>query len=144
MYVRDLQRSKVYAWEKRVVKPRDSSKVPFAAVQGMVDAIWADLGLKYPPKVVPLPKQARRHAATGTRLTLEFPEETSSWIVLHEVAHALSSDAEGRSNHHGAIFVGLYMQLLNRYMRLPMDYLAHTLTEAGIRFDPEAKPIFVD
>ena len=49
---RDCQRGRVYAWEKRVIAPRDRSLVPFASAQGMVDAIWAEQGLRFPPKVV--------------------------------------------------------------------------------------------
>ena len=48
---RDRQRSKVYAWEERFVAPRDPSSITFAQAQGMVDAIWAEMGLRFPPKV---------------------------------------------------------------------------------------------
>ena len=52
--VLDHQRARVYAWEECFVAPRDLSFVAFAQAQGMVDAIWADLGLRFPPKVVRL------------------------------------------------------------------------------------------
>ena len=66
--VRDHQRGRVYAWEERFVAPRDPSSIAFAQAQGMVDAIWADMGLRFPPKVVtpapPGPHHGRgRHAA---------------------------------------------------------------------------------
>lgn len=43
MTARDRQRSRVYAWEHRVVAPRDLSQIPFPAAQGMVDAIWSEM-----------------------------------------------------------------------------------------------------
>ena len=52
---RDRQRGKVYAWEERFVAPLDPSSVSFAQAQGMVNAIWAEMGLRFPPKVEPLP-----------------------------------------------------------------------------------------
>jgi hypothetical protein len=47
---RDRQRSKVYAWEERFVAPCDPSTIVFARAQGMVDAIWSDMGLRFSPK----------------------------------------------------------------------------------------------
>ena len=41
---RDRQRSKLYAWEERFVAPHDASSITFAQAQGMVDAIWAEMG----------------------------------------------------------------------------------------------------
>jgi len=57
---RDRQQARVYAWEDAAVTAADRSAIPFGAAQGMVDAIWSELGLRYLPKVEPLPRQARR------------------------------------------------------------------------------------
>lgn len=141
---RDFQKSKVYAWERQHVSPRDRSKVPFGALQGMVDAIWADLGLLYPPEVQPMPKTAKRVLATGCRMTLRFPEQTPSWVVLHEIGHALASDIDGNTDHHGPIYVGHYLNLLERYMpQIPQSYLMLTLQQAGIEFVRNPKPLFL-
>jgi hypothetical protein len=32
----------------------------------------------------------------------------SSWCLLHEIAHAMSSTYDGLSDGHGPVFVGLY------------------------------------
>jgi len=45
----DRQRARVYAWENAVVAPTDTSIVPFASAQEMVDAISSEFGLRYPP-----------------------------------------------------------------------------------------------
>ena len=55
---RDHQRSKVYDWEERFVAPYDTTLITFAQAQGMVNAIWAEMGLRFPPKVECLPRQA--------------------------------------------------------------------------------------
>ena len=65
---RDRQRTKVYTWEERFVAPRDPSSIAFAQAQRMVDAIWAEMGLRFPPKVEPLPRQARSTVADASRL----------------------------------------------------------------------------
>ena len=110
----------------------------------MVAAIWAELGLRYPPAVERLPRNARVTMASANRLSLFLPEETPSWCLLHEMAHALSSTQDGRSDGHGAIFVGLYCQLLVWYLRLDRATLITSLREAKISVQPDAKPMFLD
>jgi len=68
---RDRQRSKVYAWEESFVAPCDPSSILFAQAQGMVDAIWAEIGLRFPPKVEPLPRQDSPHG--GRRQSTDNP-----------------------------------------------------------------------
>lgn len=122
----------------------DISIVPFASAQGMVDAIWSELDLRYLPKVERLPRQARRLQADGSRLRLRLPATIPSWLLLHEVAHALSSTEDGASDGHGPIFMGLYVQLLTRYLRLSAPTLIQSAVDAGIAIDPKARPLFVD
>ncbi len=140
---RDRQRGRVYAWEDRIVVPRDRTLVPIAGAQAMVDAIWAEMGLLYPPRVEPLPAAVRRRLAEADRLTIRLPPAVPSWCLLHELAHAMTSDHDGRSDGHGALFMGLYLQLLCRYMRFDEAHLRATATAAGIMVAAEPKPIFV-
>lgn len=110
----------------------------------MVDAIWADLGLRYPPEVQRLPAQATATVASATRLSLQLREHTPSWCLLHELAHAMSATHDGQSDGHGPIFMGLYVQLLVRYLRLDQAALLQSLQHAGISVCPSARPIFLD
>jgi hypothetical protein len=142
--VRDHQRARVYAWEKHFVASRDASSVAFAQAQGMIDAIWADMGLRFPPKVTRLPRQARTTIADATRLSIRLSDTTSSWCLLHELAHAMSSTHEGRSDGHGPRFMGLYGQMLIRYLRVPSDALGRSLHDADIEVDMDARPVFLN
>jgi hypothetical protein len=144
MRPRDRQRSRVYAWEDREVAPHAPSVIAFAAAQGVVDGIWADMGLRYPPAVERLPRQARRTVASANRLALYLPDEVPAWCLLHELAHAMSSSADGASDGHGAVFIGLYVGMLVRYLRLDESALLGSLRDAGIEVARGAKPIFVD
>ena len=141
---RDRQRSKLYAWEERFVAPHDASSITFAQAQGMVDAIWAEMGLRFPPKVERLPGQARATLADANRLSIRLANTSPSWWLLHELAHAMTSTHDGGSDGHGPKFVGLYAQLLTRYLRIPTDALLQSLDSAGIGIDPQSEPIFVD
>jgi hypothetical protein len=139
---RDRQRARVYAWEEQFITPRDQTAVAFAQAQGMVDAIWADMGLRFPPKVERLPRQARCTVADATRLSIRLPQSGPSWLLLHELAHALSSTHDGMSDGHGAVFMGLYAQMLIRYLRVPIEELRQSLAAAVVEVDLAATPVF--
>ena len=79
---RDHQRSKVYAWEERFVAPCDPSSIGFAQAQGMVNAIWAEMGLRFPPNVEPLPRQARSTVADANRLIDPVGGRQSILVVI--------------------------------------------------------------
>jgi hypothetical protein len=141
---RDRQRSQVYVWEERFVAPHDPSSIAFTQAQHVVDAIWADMGLRFPPKVLRLPTRARSTVADATRLLIRLPDTTPSWCLLHELAHAMSSTHDGGSDGHGPKFMGLYVQMLIRYLRVPPEVVRESLRDAAIEVDMHAKPIFLD
>ncbi len=141
---RDAQRGRVYEWEERIVAPRDRTFIAFPGAQAMVNAIWTELGLRYPPRVEPLPRQATATVASANRLSVYLPPRTASWCLLHELAHVLSSAEDGHSDGHGPVFLGLYVQLLVRYMRLDQTELLTSLRGAGLRVTPDARPVFLD
>jgi hypothetical protein len=132
----DPHARRLYAWEDAVVAPRDRSLVPFARLQALVDHVWAAEGRRWPPRVRPLPKQARRTVARATRTAIEAPPELPSWVLLHEIAHALTADVEGNHAGHGPDYVGVYLRLLVRHARLDRALLEATLREAGIAWAP--------
>ena len=144
MAIPDRQRSRVYAWEGANVAPLDGSQIPFDVAQGMVAAIWRELGLHYPPRVEPLPAQARTRLADADRLVIRLPALTPSWCLLHELAHALTTTMDGQSDGHGPNFIGVYVQLLRRYLRLSEAELLASLAAAGVAINTNARPAFVD
>ena len=141
---RDRQRNRVYAWEEQFIAPRDPSLIELGQAQGMIDAIWAETGLRFPPKVERLPRQARSTVADASRLSIRLADSSPSWCLLHELAHAMSSTHDGHSDGHGPTFMGLYAQLLIRYLRVPIDTLLQSLEAARIEADMQAKPVFID
>ena len=65
--------------------PCDPTTLPFAAAQAVVDAIWSDMGLRYPPAVAPLSRQATATVARANRLSILLADRTPSWCLLHEL-----------------------------------------------------------
>jgi hypothetical protein len=126
------------------VAPRDHTTIVLSAAQAMVDAIWSDIDLRYPPAVERLSPRATATVASANRLSLHLPDRTPSWCLLHELAHTVSTTVDGYSDGHGPVFMGLYVQLLVRYLKLDEGYLLASLQEAGISVARGARPVFVD
>jgi hypothetical protein len=126
------------------VAPCDPTVLPFAAAQAVVDAIWSDMGLRYPPTVAPLSPKATATIARADRLSILLADRTPSWCVLHELAHAMTSHADGRSDGHGPVFMGVYVRLIVRYLRLDLQMLIDSLRDAGIEIACNAQPVFLD
>jgi hypothetical protein len=134
---------RLYAWENRVIAPLERSQVPFEHMQAIVDHVWSTEGLKWPPRMRAR-KATKATLATGSRLAIEAPASLPTWILLHEIAHAMTSTADGGGAGHGPDFVGVYVRLLVRYCRLDQGILAKTLATAAIKWNPDAKPSFLD
>jgi len=126
------------------VAPRDRTTIAFATAQAMVDAIWSDMDLRHPPVVERLPRHATATLASADRLSLCLPAQTPAWCLLHEIAHAMSTTDDGRSDGHGPVFMGLYVRLLVRYLRLDEPWLLASLRDAGISIERDARPPFLD
>ena len=124
--------------------PRDRTTIPFASCQPMVDAIWSDMGLRYPPAVEQLSRRATATIASANRLSLFVPDRIPAWCLLHEIAHAMSTTVDGRSDGHGSIFMGLYARLLVRYLRLDEGHVLASLRQAGISIARDARSVFLD
>jgi hypothetical protein len=141
---RDSQRGRVYAWENRTIAPHDSTLVAYGRAQAMVDAIWADMGLQFPPEVEKLPSQSSATLASATRLAVYLPAQIPSWCLLNELAHAMTSDVDGSSDGHGPIFIGVYLKLISRYLRLDHDRLLESAAMEGIAVTSNDSPTFID
>ena len=77
----------------------------------------------------------RRHA---TRLWISIPEAgIKSTVLLHEIAHSMTSDAMGEeSHHHGPRFVGVFMRLLCDHIpTFSLDALAAAAKSEAVDFN---------
>jgi hypothetical protein len=133
--LRDFQKSKVYKWERQVVSPRTNLVIPFDRAQMFVDGVWMSLGLIGPPVVTLMANQATRVWATGERTQLQLRHETPAWVILHELAHALTMDFTGHCDGHGPKFVGAYMKLLDKVLNIPLALTMYSAEHHGIKYE---------
>ena len=110
----------------------------------MVDAIWSDMDIQYPPAVERLPRHATATIARANRLSLFLSDLTPAWCLLHEIAHAMTTTADGSSDGHGPIFMEIYLRLLVRYLRFDEMEMRLLLRDAGINVARNARPVFLD
>lgn len=146
--IRDYQKQRLYDWERLCVSPFDKNIVPYDNLQAIVDYIWKEERLQFPPKVMPLPKQVTRKWACANRNCIEAPEAgLPTWVLIHELCHSLTltfDDMFPKGGAHGPIFVGVYMKLLEKYLKLPILMLMSTAKDAKVDFDIYARPVFLD
>jgi hypothetical protein len=142
----DVQRQKVYRWERACIAPIHDRIVRFEDAQTFVDGVWLAMGLLWPPGVEPLPGQARSLVAKGDRLTIHLPPEIQAWVLVHELAHALTNTAhdEGDGEGHGPDFMGMYLKLLDRVLGIPLAYTMYSLQTHHIRYNLGVQPRFTD
>lgn len=136
MSVRDFQRSKCYGWEDLHVHRRSKGRTSYECAQAAVDYIWGAEGFAHPPRIAELPRQCKCTQASATRLKVLIPREgVETTVLLHELAHSMTSLHDGRSAHHGPRFVGVFMELLSRYAGHDLEELKITARSAGVAFN---------
>lgn len=138
--MRDYQRQRVYDWEQHFVAKFDNGTVSFENAQNIVNYIWEKESLSYPPVIKELPPQNKIYAATGSRTAIQIPKVTQTWIILHELAHSMTSDVDGSSHWHNPTFVGIYANLLVKYLNIDLSYILYTLKMSKVDFDLFARP----
>lgn len=129
----DYQRSKVYRWENKYVRPYDTTPITVQEAQDWVDFIWFNEGRTHPPKI--RTDHKKKSGADATRMNIRVTGGSLyRWIMIHELAHSFLEDGE-TSYGHGPVFVTKYMELLEKYLRIPMPILWYTANEAGVDKD---------
>lgn len=110
-----LNRRRVCAWEGRVGALNDPTTLPFSATQAVVDAIWSEMGLRYPRSIISLPRMSgHRLRAPADRLSILLADQAPLWCLLRMLAHAMTSPADERSDGQGPLFAGIYVLLFAR------------------------------
>jgi hypothetical protein len=95
---------------------------------------------RFLPVVEPLAPQARVTIASANRLSIFSAEQTPSWCILHEIAHAMTSTADGNFDGNGANFIRIYLRLIVRYLRRSPDELQQTIQDNGLNFRSTRNP----
>lgn len=140
----DYQRQRVYNWEANFVAPRDSSRVRCEDAQNLVNYIWAEFGLKYPPIVSPIAKNCKRWAGQANRTMIELQPIVSTKTIIHECAHSMTMDLDDNSCGHGPTFVGMYAKILDWARIISIPEILYTCQKAGVDINIMAQPVFKD
>ncbi len=141
---RDGQKSRLYKWEDQVVSPYGSALVPFAHAQRMVNYIWAEMGLLYPPTVERFRPNVVTQQASADRSYVHMHESLPTWVLIHELAHSMTSTHEKNVHGHNEYYVGVYFSLLEKFLGMDGLMLQHTATMCKVKFIVGATPIMLN
>ncbi len=130
---RDAQRQKVYAWERAHVWPlfADAThQLTLPACERLVQRVFQRYGQKA-PKVY---NGRGKRNASWSLYGIQLPRwARTTWVVLHECAHGLQHVFAPDDPHHGAAFMGLYLELLHRFGKVPRRQLQRSAQAAGLQ-----------
>lgn len=135
----------IYQWEQEVVHPWDTARLTESSARAVIDYVWRDMGLIYPPLFRVDPKVRGGYAS---RTEVVVGPNISHSLLFHEMAHSMdvsvetstqeySSRPEGESldgSCHDDNWLGLYVNMLDRYLgpRLNKLWLMKTLHDRGL------------
>jgi hypothetical protein len=138
---RDSQKSKVYAWEKALLRRMGVHEDRPESVERMVFEMSRHLGIS-PPKVIIWPNTHRTGANANSVRIRFFGTKTEKWLVAHELAHTYIRRKFGPRAYagHGPQFVDVYIYLLERFCGVPANLSRIAAEEFGVKHGSGFKP----
>lgn len=130
---RDSQRKKVYRWENADVHRPSRNGLAAGEVQQLVDEMSDGWGV---PRIKTRVDPRRTStSATGWERMI-FWNRPGRRVVVHEAAHHVVNRLAGAVHavpSHGAEFMGVYLQSLERWCGLDREGLAASARRAGVK-----------
>ena len=140
---RDGQRSRVYKWEDVYVVPCFAEeKLNLEQCRQIVEAVYEECGFP-----VPAVDGGRRNQTTalGGPLKVSLPPNMRNrGIVLHECVHGLMLYTVPHEPSHGAVFMRIYLDLLEEFGGLDpeeMEELEASALRAGIKIEAREEEV---
>lgn len=140
---RDSQRSKVYAWERRVARLEkrsiyQSDPASVEAVAQWINPIWIAERARYGrpsqpcPEVRPAKWGQTNALAYVDRQVMALPRwSRNQWVIVHELTHLLLPVG----TRHGPRFVGALIGVASRHLDFDPDELLAAAEEFGLKVD---------
>lgn len=135
---RDQQRSRVYAWERKVAGDTlfETRWPSLEQCASWAEPIWrAERGRYGLPRqespAIERPAWGQRRALAFASHRITLPRSARNpWTVLHELAHRLCPSDEA----HGARFVAVLMGLVSRHLGHDVHLLMASADELGVKY----------
>lgn len=139
---RDNQKSRVYAWERAVVRElsgRTFDHPEFATLtecDQWAAPVWRKergrVGLaRVAAPAIERPSWGQRSALAHEDHRITLPRwARSRWVILHEMAHRLTP----RDEAHGPRFVGVLIGLVCRWLEYDVQQLMRMAEERGVKY----------
>ena len=144
---KDPQLDDVISWHYRELDKMDTSTAEFSQAQSLINYIWGNEGLEYPPRIVPIANNTINAVAHANRFTIAIRENIKTIDLLHELAHSMTMDFDHTvpdGGFHGRDFVGMMMKLIGTYIRIPMSKLTESADRFGVHYNLNVKPVMLD
>ena len=131
--MRDQQRSKVYAWERKHLQGSTDVRLELREIQQLINRVARHYKTKA-PRVTD--GRGRRVACWSPwQFAIKLPRWARTRVVaLHEAAHWIEDVLYGDRAAHGREFVSIFMYLLVKYHGADRSELARTANDMRVDF----------
>lgn len=142
----DMQKSKVYAWERNFPGWTEDGQMSLLGCQDLVIKVWREHGItdRCAPSVL---DGSGRRSACGGLARIKLPRwARSEMVVLHEVAHSLVAYYRRHLPGvpaHGGLYVRIYIDLLVKFAGQDRAMLRRTAEKAKVEI-ASSKECYID
>jgi hypothetical protein len=141
--MRDFQQYRVYDWQFKHVPAGEW--IPFERAQEHVNHIWSAMSLSYPPMVSMMAANVTKWAGKANRGGIYLPAKgCNTRTLLHELAHSMTMDIDGLGHQHNEYFVGMFIVLIERFLKVPGPMLHYTAKLEGVNAKMGVQPSITD
>lgn len=137
----DHQRELVYKWENGFQGASEAVKLPVYDLRYIIKRSCTLYKIPAPTvRFMHVPGRVE-WAARANGDAIQFNSTSilsrNRQTAIHEVAHHIAFNYEHFHNHHGPVWMGVYLWLLDRWQVIPLDASMPSAKALGIKFrDP--------
>lgn len=132
---KDPQREEVYAWERKLRCMWYDHGMPMANARNLAGRMCRHY--KVPAPKLKFVDEAPWTAAAWGDVLVEVNKsraKPTALLLAHEVAHVIAHSYGIEEPDHGPIWLGIYMQLLDKFKILPRCMTEPSARTAGLKF----------
>ena len=142
MFLKDVQRERVYDWEKSLGLYAPQCALPTKIAQAFIGRVWQDHA---PNRIQNIPPTLTlgnyiNPWAQGREAIHSAPSFLTNWVLLHEIAHGLVYNRRlfWILPAHGSIYMRIYITLLEKYLDMDGNRLEQQAKAARIKIASRA------
>lgn len=131
--IEDKQQYLVYEWEREYVYILEREFMSSEECREYIDRLCKDYNIKPLGVKISFKKNITYFEPRKWRIVIG-ENGRSRQVLLHEFGHVIDLLTTGGIEHHGPSFVRIVMELYNKYLEIPFEYLYSKANKMGVSY----------